>query len=118
MSGDSKELHSSLEGVRQVATRTTSSLEATANLYARISQAGKDLGVTQQQALKITEAINQSIQISGGSAASAEAAITQLIQGLQSGVLRGEEFNSMMEQAPRLTTALSDSLKMKRRQQL
>ena len=112
VSGDSKELHSSLEGVRQVATRTTSSLEATANLYARISQAGKDLGVTQQQALKITEAINQSIQISGGSAASAEAAITQLIQGLQSGVLRGEEFNSMMEQAPRLTTALSDSLKV------
>ena len=110
VSEDSKELHSSLEGVRQVATRTTSSLEATANLYARINQAGKDLGVTQKQALQITEAINQSIQISGGSAASAEAAITQLIQGLQSGVLRGEEFNSMMEQAPRLTTALADSL--------
>ncbi|RYL22105.1 tape measure protein [Acinetobacter piscicola] len=81
VSEDSKELHSSLEGVRQVATRTTSSLEATANLYARINQAGKDLGVTQKQALQITEAINQSIQISGGSAASADAAITQLIQG-------------------------------------
>lgn len=110
VSNDSKELYEALEGVRQVATRTTSSLEATANLYARINQAGKDLGVTQKQALQITEAINQSIQISGGSAASADAAITQLIQGLQSGVLRGEEFNSMMEQAPRLTTALADSL--------
>ncbi|MDM1247923.1 tape measure protein [Acinetobacter sp. R933-2] len=110
VSNDSKELYEALEGVRQVATRTTSSLESTANLYARINQAGKDLGVTQKQALQITEAINQSIQISGGSAASADAAITQLIQGLQSGVLRGEEFNSMMEQAPRLTTALADSL--------
>lgn len=110
VSANSKELHSALEGVRQVATQTTSSLEATANLYSRINQAGKDLGVTQQQALQITETINKSIQISGASAAASDAAITQLIQGLQSGVLRGEEFNSMMEQAPRLTTALADSL--------
>ena len=110
VSDSSEEFHSALEGVRVIATQTTTSLESTANLYARISQAGKDLGVTQQQALEVTRAINQSIQISGGSAASADAAITQLIQGLQSGVLRGEEFNSMMEQAPRLTTALADSL--------
>ncbi|AYA02229.1 hypothetical protein BEN74_04645 [Acinetobacter sp. WCHAc010034] len=110
VSDGSEEFSTALEGVRQVATNTTTSLEATANLYARISQAGKDLGVTQQQALLVTETINKSIQISGGSAASADAAITQLIQALQSGVLRGEEFNSMMEQAPRLTTALADSL--------
>jgi len=105
----SEEFHSALEGVRVIATQTTTSLESTANLYARISQAGKDLGVTQEQALEVTRAINQSIQISGGSAASADAAITQMIQALQSGVLRGEEFNSMMEQAPRLTTALAAS---------
>lgn len=110
VSDSSEEFHSALEGVRVIATQTTTSLESTANLYARISQAGKDLGVTQQQALEVTRAINQSIQISGGSAASADAAITQMIQALQSGVLRGEEFNSMMEQAPRLTTALADSL--------
>lgn len=110
VSDSSEEFHSALEGVRVIATQTTTSLESTANLYARISQAGNDLGVTQQQALEVTRAINQSIQISGGSAASADAAITQMIQALQSGVLRGEEFNSMMEQAPRLTTALADSL--------
>ena len=38
------------------------------------------------------------------------AAITQLIQGLQSGVLRGEEFNSVMEQAPRLAQALAQGV--------
>ena len=81
VSDSSEEFHSALEGVRVIATQTTTSLESTANLYARISQAGKDLGVTQEQALEVTRAINQSIQISGGSAASADAAITQLIQG-------------------------------------
>ncbi len=112
VTNSSEEFQGALEGVRLVATETTTSLDATAKLYANISRAGKDLGVTQQQALDITRAINQSIQISGASAASSEAAIIQLIQGLQSGVLRGEEFNSMMEQAPRLTTALADSLKV------
>lgn len=81
VSESNHELYGALEGVRLVAIRTTSSLEATANLYARINQAGKDLGITQEQALQITETINQSIQISGASAEASDAAITQLIQG-------------------------------------
>ena len=39
---------------------------------------------------KPCSAINQAIQITGGSAESANAAITQLTQGLQGGVLRGD----------------------------
>jgi tape measure domain-containing protein len=50
------------------------------------------------------------VQLSGASASASDAAITQLIQGLQSGVLRGEEFNSVMEQAPRLAQALAAGL--------
>ncbi len=46
----------------------------------------------------------------GGSATSNEAAITQLNQALGSGVLRGDEFNSIMEQSPRLAQALADGL--------
>lgn len=54
--------------------------------------------------------VNQAIQLSGASAESGKAALVQLIQGLQSGVLRGEEFNSAMEQAPRLVQALANGL--------
>src|SRR5690606_13018136 len=64
----------------------------------------------QQDALALTESINQAVIISGASAAASDAALTQLIQGLQSGVLRGEEFNSVMEQAPRLAAALAAGL--------
>ncbi len=64
----------------------------------------------QEQALALTETINKAIQVGGGSAASNEAAITQLNQALGSGVLRGDEFNSMMEQSPRLAQALADGL--------
>ncbi len=98
------------EGVKQIANETFSSIESTGELFARISQAGEELGLAQSQVLEITRTINEAIQLSGGSADAADAAITQLIQGLQSGVVRGEEFNSIMEQAPRLAKAMADGL--------
>lgn len=100
--------------VAETAQRTSSSLEGTGTLFARVTEAGKDAGLSAQkaaeQSLQVVEAINQAVQLSGGSAEAAKAAVTQLIQGLQSGVLRGEEFNSVMEQAPRLARALADAL--------
>ena len=97
-----------------IAQRTSSSLEQTGTLFARLTEAGKSSGLATQdaisQSLRLTETINQAVQLSGGSAESSRAAVTQLIQGLQSGVLRGEEFNSVMEQAPRLAKALADGL--------
>jgi tape measure domain-containing protein len=97
-------------GVKQIAAETFSSVENTGELFARITQASEALGLAQKDVLGITQTINQAIKLSGGSAASADAAITQLIQGLQSGVVRGDEFNSIMEQAPRLAQAMADGL--------
>ena len=114
VTGEGAALTDAFNGVFDVALRTNSAVEGTGTLFARIAQAGKDLGLSTSeaaaQALQLTETINQAIQVSGGSAQAADAAITQLIQGLQSGVLRGEEFNSVMEQAPRLARALADGL--------
>ncbi len=110
VTGEGAAFESGFEGVFDVAKRTSSALEETATLFTRISQAGKELNLSQRDALALTESINQAIQLSGGSADSARAAIVQLVQGLQSGVLRGEEFNSVMEQSPRLARALADGL--------
>lgn len=110
--GEGTAFTEAMAGVEQVAVDTRSSLEATGTLFTRIAQAGKDLGVSQREALDLTRTINQAIQLSGASATASDAAITQLIQGLQSGVLRGEEFNSVMEQAPRLAQALAAGLQV------
>ncbi|AXQ22574.1 tape measure domain-containing protein [Acinetobacter wuhouensis] len=99
-----------MAGVHQVALATNSSLEATGTLFTKINDTGKQMGLTQQQSLDLTKTINQAIQTGGGSAQASEAAITQLAQALQSGVLRGDEFNSIMEQAPGLTKALASGL--------
>ncbi|WP_128003463.1 tape measure protein [Piscinibacter defluvii] len=114
VTGEGAALRQAFDGVFDVALRTNSAVEGTGTLFARIAQASKDLGLSTSeasaQALQLTETINQAIQVSGGTAQAADAAVTQLIQALQSGVLRGEEFNSVMEQAPRLARALADGL--------
>jgi tape measure domain-containing protein len=96
--------------VRAIAAATRSDLNSVGNLYANIARNARDLGVTQQQVAQITTAVSQSFLISGASAVEAAQGTRQLIQGLQSGVLRGDEFNTVMESAPRLARLLAQSL--------
>jgi tape measure domain-containing protein len=93
-----------------LAQDTRSALGSTAELFSGISRAAATLKVSEGSILAVTRTINQGFRVSGGSQASADAAVMQLMQGLSSGVLRGEEFNSVMEQAPRLAQALADAL--------
>jgi tape measure domain-containing protein len=112
--GEGQAFENAMAAVTEISLRTNSSLQATGNLFARLTEAGKSAGLgaqaAQTQALALTESINQAVAVSGSSAQASDAALTQLIQGLQSGVLRGEEFNSVMEQSPRLARALADGL--------
>lgn len=101
---------SAMAGVHQVALATNSSLQATGDLFTRIDAVGKEMGMTQQQALDLTKTVTQAIQIGGSSAQASEAAITQFIQAMQGGVLRGEEFNSIMENGYGLAEALAKGL--------
>ncbi len=114
VTGEGEAFGTAWAGVQDVALRTNSALEETGTLFSRLAQAGKDAGQSTADAtagaLALTETINQAIQLSGASAQASSAAITQLVQGLQGGVLRGDEFNSVMEQSPRLARALADGL--------
>lgn len=108
--GETGDFEGAMQGVKDVALATNSNLSATTQLFTKINDAGKELGLTQEQSLDLTKTITQAIQLGGGAAASNEAAIIQLTQALQSGVLRGDEFNSIMEQAPGISKALAASL--------
>jgi len=104
------ELNRVYAATKDLAKETGASLESTVNLYARISRATEQLGLSEKERLRITESINKAMIVSGASAQEAEAAIRQLSQGMASGVLRGEELNSVMENSPRLAKALADGL--------
>lgn len=93
-----------------ISQRTRVGLEQTTDLYASLARSTEDLGVSQSEVLGVTETINQALVVSGRNAQSAAAALVQLGQGFASGTLRGEELNSVLEQAPRLARAIADGL--------
>lgn len=98
------------ESLFQVAQRTGVAYEETANLYAKVAKNAEALGLSQQQLLDFTEVTNQAIQVSGASAMEAAGGVRQLGQALASGALRGDEFNSLAENMPRLRDAIADGL--------
>ncbi|WP_422775455.1 tape measure protein [Pseudomonas aeruginosa] len=100
----------SMDAVYSVAQNAQSSLEGTAELYQRIAASTGDLGVNQQQVVQVTQNISKAMSASGVSAAAAEGALVQLGQAFASGVLRGQELNSVLEQAPGLAQAVANGL--------
>jgi tape measure domain-containing protein len=93
-----------------IAQRIGVPIQETATLYGKLQQAVRMLGGEQQDALSITESISQALRLSGASATEAQSSLLQFGQALASGVLRGEEFNSVVENSPRLAQALADGL--------
>ncbi|HGN2301626.1 TPA: tape measure protein [Proteus mirabilis] len=96
--------------VFDISQATRSSLDATATLYARLERGTREYNTSAADLAKLTSIINQGFIVSGATAQEAENAIIQLSQGIASGVLRGEEFNSVAEQGSRLMVALADSM--------
>lgn len=106
----SEQLADVTQRVFDVTQATRSSLDATATLYARLERGTRQYNTSAEDLAKLTTIINQGFVVSGATAQEAENAIIQLSQGIASGVLRGEEFNSVAEQGSRLMVALADSL--------
>ena len=108
----SKDLVNTQRNLFAVSQRTGASFEKTVNLYARVARATKALNISQSRLLTFVRAINESLVISGATAAEAANGLIQLSQGLASNRLGGDELRSTLEQLPRIGIALADSLKI------
>ncbi|WP_145562703.1 tape measure protein [Yersinia aldovae] len=96
--------------VFDIAQNSRSSLDSIATLYSRLERAMRSTGMSGTELGDITSTISKAMTISGATASESAGALVQLSQALASGVLRGQEFNSMSEQAPALMKGLADSL--------
>ena len=100
----------SLGATVAVAKSANAALDSTAALYGKIKQNADDLNISQQQVADVTETVAKGMQLSGASTEAASGATLQFTQSLASGVLRGDEFNSVMEASPALIKAIADGL--------
>lgn len=96
--------------VFDISQDTRAGLEATATLYGRLERATRSAGTSTADLAKLTTTINKGLVVSGATAEEASSTMIQLSQALASGVLHGEEFNSISENGSRLAVALADSL--------
>ena len=96
--------------VSRIAADTRSSLEATSALYGGFARAARATGRNQDDAARATQTFAEALKIGGAGAAEAASATLQFNQALQSGVLRGDEFNSILEASPRIARLLADAI--------
>lgn len=93
-----------------IAQRNGIALNDAAGLFLRIAQPMREMGANQAQVLAVTEAVGQSLRISGSNAQESASAMQQFSQALGAGVLNGDELRSILENAPRLAQAVADGL--------
>lgn len=89
---------------------TGTALRSNIELFDRIRIGAQELGRSNEEVLDLVEAINKLGQIGGSSASELSNAAIQLSQGLAGGVIRAEEFNSIIENTPRLAQAIAEGL--------
>ena len=93
-----------------VSQETRTGLEANAVLFRRLAFAAEDLGATEEELISLTRTVGQTVAISGASAEGARAGLLQFSQSLAGGVVRAEEFNSILEQIPFLARTIATGL--------
>ena len=96
--------------MKRIALESRSDFDAVGDLFAKITFATKEMGLSQQQVADATQTVANTFIISGASAIEAANASRQLAQGLASGTLRGDELNSVMEQNSALAELLAKGL--------
>lgn len=94
----------------EIARTTGTNLGSTVQLWESLTGTLRELGANDDQVLRLTETLQKIGAIGGSSAEEMSNALRQLGQGLAGGVLRAEEFNSVLEGMPELARQLAQGL--------
>lgn len=105
-----EELNQAMAETFAIAQRSASSWSAVNDVYSKYMSNAKTLNLTQSQTARLTEITSKAVAISGSSAEAAAAALFQYGQALDGGVLRAEEFNSLVDGAGGLLNAMATGL--------
>ena len=94
------------------AERARGSYQATADAVSKLGLMAGDAFGGSEEIVAFMEQVNKQFTIAGTEAAGIDAAMLQLTQAMGSGVLRGEEYNSILEQAPNIIQAIADYMEV------
>lgn len=98
------------EELATLANETRTELTTTIDLYSKLTRNTKELNLSEEQRIRLTETLNKAAVVSGASQDEQNNALRQFMQSLQGGIMRAEEYNSVIEQTPRIMEAVADGL--------
>lgn len=90
------------------AQRSRGSYLDMANSVAKLGNLAKDAFGSTEEVVAFSEQLNKQFILAGASTTEIKNATLQLTQALSSGVLRGDELNSIFEQAPTIIQSIAD----------
>ncbi|CFR14987.1 tape measure protein [Yersinia frederiksenii] len=93
-----------------IAQTTGASVADTARLWESLTASLKDMGATNPQILQLTETLQKIGTIGGSSATEMSLALRQFGQSISAGIVRAEEFNSIVENMPELARQIAKGM--------
>ena len=98
------------KAVHQIARETHSDIETTADLYTKLAPALKDLGKSTDETNRIFLSLTKVLKQGGASAGESETAIKNFAQAINSGTVKLDKLNSIVETSPALLRYLAETL--------
>lgn len=99
--------NSILDALTDAANRAHAPVGALADVYSRNAAALNTLGVSTTDQIRLNETLYKALVVGGNATQSGREALIQFSQSLNSGVFRGQEFNSVNEQATEIIRILA-----------
>lgn len=110
VNGTAMQTNDLVQMVYQSAQNVRGEFSAMAAVVAKFGNNARDAFSSQREVIDFANLIQKQMTIAGASGAEASNAMLQLSQALGSGALRGDELNSIFEQAPNLIQSIADYL--------
>lgn len=99
-----------MDKVFQASERSRGSYTDMLDSVAKLNMLAKDTFTSNDEAIRFVEQLNMQFKLSGAGVAEVSSAMMQLTQAMAAGRLQGDEFNSIMENAPMLAQAISQEM--------
>lgn len=110
INGTATEIDTIVKQIYASAQNARGSFGDMAAVVAKFGNNARDAFASQDEVIAFANLIQKQMTIAGASTQEASNAMLQLSQALGSGVLRGDELNSIFEQAPNLIQSIADYL--------
>lgn len=107
LSTDLGQANSTFFALSQIASNTGASLQETQKLWEKLTSSLQSAGVTNNQILFLTDTLQKIGRVGGSSAEEMANALRQFGQSIDGGIVRAEEFNSVVENMPELARQMA-----------